>query len=181
MGARLAAAFAAGVLGAAWAFAAAAEPARSAGDIVNFFASQGQSASKLGASRGLCIGTQSECGVPAPAKPAAGLNLLVNFDLNSDRLTPEAKQNLDEFVKALKDPRLSGLSFTVDGYTDATGTKDYNQRLSERRAEAVVRYLDENGIAPKRLSAKGYGQEKPIGAGPFDPVNRRVEMRRLSP
>jgi outer membrane protein OmpA-like peptidoglycan-associated protein len=176
--ARLVAAVAIAFLGTGWSLAASAEPARSAGEIVNFFASQKPN---LGASRGLCIGTAQECGAPQPAKPAPGLNLLVNFDLNSDRLTADAKRNLDEFVKALKDPRLSGLSFSVDGYTDATGTEDYNKKLSERRAEAVVRYLDENGVAPNRLAAKGYGEEHPIGAGPFDPVNRRVEMRRLSP
>jgi outer membrane protein OmpA-like peptidoglycan-associated protein len=175
---RLAAVVAVALLGTGWSFAASAEPARSAGDIVNYFASQKPA---LGASRGLCIGTAQEGGAPQPARPAPGLNLLVNFDLNSDRLTPQAKQNLNEFVKALKDPRLSGLSFAVDGYTDATGSKDYNMSLSERRAEAVVHYLDENGIAPNRLTAKGFGEARPIGAGPYDPVNRRVEMRRQTP
>jgi outer membrane protein OmpA-like peptidoglycan-associated protein len=178
MRAHLVAVLAACALGGAGVLPAAAAPARQASDIVNFFATQSTPA--LGASRGLCIGTQSECGAPAPAKPVAGLNLLVNFDLNSDRLTPQAKENLNEFVKALQDPRLSNLSFSVDGYTDATGTTDYNRKLSERRAKAVVEYLDAKGVSAKRLTAEGFGESKPIGAGPFDPVNRRVEMRRLA-
>lgn len=187
MRAHLIATVAASVLGGLFAIQASAEPARRSGDIVNFFTTQpatpgvaGHGPQGLGASRGLCIGTESECGVPPPPKPAAGLNLLVNFDLNSDRLTPQAKENLNEFVKALQDPRLAGQSFAVEGYTDATGTPQYNLDLSSRRAEAVVKYLDAAGVKSTRLSAKGFGEGHPIGSGPYDPLNRRVEMRRAA-
>src|SRR3954462_529553 len=114
---------------------AAADPAYKAGDIINHFVAQ-----DLGAPRGLCIGTESECAktVALPKATAhMAFDLVVNFDYNSDKLTLPAKQNLDEFAKALRDPRLSSADFLVEGHTDAKGSDQYNLRLSERRAAAV--------------------------------------------
>ncbi len=124
--------------------------------------------------RGICIGTAAEC--PTPKAPApATFDLLVNFDFNSDNLTRAAKENLDQFAKALKDPRLKGEKFEVDGHTDATGTEDYNLGLSERRANAVVSYLASQGLDSSALVPKGFGKTKPRVADPFSPQNRRVE------
>ena len=153
---------------------AVADPAYKASDIVNHFASSGE----LGATRGLCIGTEAECKVaPSRAKALAAFDLVVNFDYNSDVLTKSARQNLDEFAKALQDPRLAAGSFVVEGHTDAKGSETYNLTLSERRAAAVVRYLSEKGIDTSKLAPRGFGEAKPKAANPFDPANRRVETR----
>ncbi len=71
------------------------------------------------------------------------------------------------------------LTIQVSGHTDSTGTASYNLDLSHRRAQAVAQYLREKEILPKRVSAKGYGHEKPVannqtkkGRG----QNRRVEF-----
>src|SRR5262245_35003125 len=98
---------------------AAADPTVKADDIVNYFVK-----AKLGESRGLCIGTAQECDKSAP-KPA-GFDMLINFDLDSANLTPQARQNLDEFAKALANDQLSGARFMVEGYTDARGSDQYN-------------------------------------------------------
>ncbi len=104
---------------------------------------------------------------------------MVNFEFDSDRLTPAAQANLDQFADALKDPRvkenLKGEKFAIDGFTDATGAEFYNQTLSQRRAAAVVNYLQQRGVDRTALVAKGYGPTKPRAPDPFDPINRRVE------
>ena len=124
--------------------------------------------------RKVCIGTPQEC--PAPSPPAvAHFDLLVNFEFNSEKLTQAAKENLDQFAKALLDPRLSGEKFEIDGHTDAVGAEQYNQGLSERRANAVVSYLASQGLDPSLLIAKGFGKTKPRVANPYSAENRRVE------
>ena len=146
---------------------------QSSEDIVKFFADQVD----LGASRGICIGTEDECRSKTEAAQPKGLDMLVNFDLNSAALTPDAKAKLDEFAKALKDDRLSKLHFRVEGYTDASGPEPYNEKLSERRAESVTQFLISSGIDAARISAVGLGESHPRSADPYDPINRRVEMR----
>ncbi|TIP38908.1 MAG: OmpA family protein, partial [Mesorhizobium sp.] len=63
------------------------------------------------------------------------------------------------------------------GHTDATGTDSYNQGLSQRRAQSVAAFLEANGVESARLEAIGLGKSHPRVANPYDPVNRRVEMR----
>ncbi len=165
--------FAVGVL-ASLGQAAAGDSAYSAADIIEHFAPKQQ----LGGTRGLCIGTEADCGQVAP-KPRTNISfdLVVNFDYNSDVLTKAAKQNLDEFAQALKDERLATAAFVVEGHTDGKGSESYNLELSERRARAVVRYLNAKGVDSARLAPRGYGEAKPKAADPFDPLNRRVETR----
>ena len=132
------------------------------------------------ATRGLCIGTEADCNKAGHAvKPvtAAAFDLVVRFKYNSDVLEPDARVNLDEFAKALKTPQLASSSFVVEGHTDAAGTPSYNRDLSQRRAQAVVRYLSERGVDTAKLAARGYGQDKPVVADPFSGENRRVETR----
>ena len=134
----------------------------------------------VSATRGLCIGTEADCNKAGHAvKPAAAaaVDLVVRFKYNSDVLEPDARVNLDEFAKALKTPQLGASRFVVEGHTDATGTPSYNLDLSERRAQAVVRYLRERGVDTAKLEARGYGQTKPVVADPFAGENRRVETR----
>jgi OmpA-OmpF porin, OOP family len=152
-----------------------AQPSYRAEDIVTHFAPPG-----LGATRGLCIGTESECAKSvAPPRPTTNMafDLVVNFDYNSDVLSPQAKQNLDQFAKALRDARLKSASFLVEGHTDAKGSGEFNVGLSQRRAAAVVHYLAAQGVDTTKLTAKGYGKTKPRVANPFDAANRRVETR----
>ena len=146
----------------------AGEAAYSPEDILKFFSSQE-------ATRGICVGTEQECGF-ADKKPA-GFNLRLTFDKDSSDLTGEAKTNLDVFATALKTPSLSVATFSIEGYTDASGSDSHNKSLSDRRAEAVVAYLSQQGVDASKLKAVGYGEAKPVGSDPYDPANRRVETR----
>jgi len=127
----------------------------------------------LGAARAICIGTPQECAV----EPPRGLDMMVNFPLDSAELTPEARDSLTVFASALRDERLEIASFVVEGHTDAIGSDAYNVELSERRAAAVKTYLIELGVSQDRLTALGLGQTAPRADDPFDPANRRVELR----
>jgi outer membrane protein OmpA-like peptidoglycan-associated protein len=84
---------------------------------------------------------------------------------------------LDDVVQALKDHK--GFRVQVDGHTDSTGTDQYNQGLSERRAASVVAYLTDHGIATSRLTSKGFSFSEPIdtnGTVAGRENNRRVEF-----
>ncbi len=129
----------------------------------------------LGNKRGICVGSADECNKDQPAP--TGLDMLINFNLNSAELTPEARQNLSEFAKALKDDRLQAATFVVEGYTDASGDERYNDNLSARRAESVTAFLLANGISRDKVEAIGKGEQDPRVPDPYDPVNRRVEMK----
>lgn len=155
-----------------------------ADDVIKHFGGQPQLGITrgLGPTRGLCVGTEAECNkaghvVATPSAAASAFDLVVKFKYNSDVLEPEARVNLDEFAKALNDPRLASSNFLVEGHTDAHGSASYNLDLSQRRAQSVVRYLGERGVNAAKLLAKGYGQSKPIVPDPFAGDNRRVETR----
>jgi outer membrane protein OmpA-like peptidoglycan-associated protein len=150
-------------------------PSYSASDIVSHFAAP----PNLGPARALCIGTESECAknVVAKPKPASNFDLVVNFEYNSATLTKSARANLDEFAKALKDPRLDTSAFVVEGHTDGKGGDTYNLDLSSRRANAVVEYLKDKGVDTAKLEARGYGKLKPLTPDPLAGTNRRVETR----
>ena len=150
-----------------------ADPVQSSEDIIKFFAN----ASDLGPSRGICVGTEDECRSKADAAVPTGLDMLVNFNLNSAELVPEAQAKLGEFAKALKDNRLKAHTFVVEGHTDASGPTVYNEGLSERRAQSVTAFLLSSGIEPSRIRPIGMGETHPRIANSYDPVNRRVEMR----
>lgn len=150
--------------------AGAAEVKYSADDVLGFFLGEGA----LGQERGICVGTAEECG--QAAKPA-GFDVMVNFDLNSAELRPDAVSNLEQVALALADPRLQGLQFSVEGYTDASGGAEYNQLLSQRRAASVASFLAFRGVPQDLLIPVGLGEMSPRVDDPMDPVNRRVEMR----
>ena len=106
------------------------------------------------------------------------VNLYVNFAYDSVELQSDARITLDRLGAALKDDRLTTFSFSIVGHTDAKGSDEYNQKLSERRAAAVERYLVEHfGIAPSRLTSKGMGKVQLLDPShPEDGVNRRVQV-----
>jgi outer membrane protein OmpA-like peptidoglycan-associated protein len=124
------------------------------------------------------VAAAGQPGAPTPPGPA-GYDLLITFDLDSATLTPQARENLDAFVAALRSRALQPYRFLVEGHTDATGSESYNQRLSERRAASVVDYLVANGIESSRVDSRGYGESRPRLPDPEHPENRRVETRRI--
>jgi len=101
----------------------------------------------------------------------------VLFPLNSSYLTDQAKSELDKLVKLLAD--YPAATLIVDGHTDATGTAEYNQWLSEKRAESVKKYVVGKGITDSRITTQGYGQTKPVAPNNTEEgrqQNRRVEV-----
>lgn len=102
----------------------------------------------------------------------------VFFDFDKSTLRSESRLELDRWVKMLKENPTVILE--IAGYTDNVGRDSYNQRLSERRAKAVAAYLEEKGIAPRRLAAKGFGEKKPAATNQTPEgrqQNRRVEVK----
>jgi OmpA-OmpF porin, OOP family len=101
----------------------------------------------------------------------------VTFATNSAELTGDSKPILDKVAQGLREhPRLT---VEVQGHTDSTGSAAYNMALSERRAESVRDYLVSQGVGRQQLSARGYGQTRPVAdnksvAGRA--ANRRVVM-----
>jgi outer membrane protein OmpA-like peptidoglycan-associated protein len=157
------------------AFAQAA-PDYTAGSIVEHFSKLREPHQQKAKTRSVFIGASGFSQSDEAAQDEK-FNLLITFEYNSDRLTPAARRNLDEFARALVDPALADARFVVEGHTDATGPADYNLDLSRRRAASVVTYLVDHGIDPARLEAQGFGETKLRSDRPDDPVNRRVETR----
>ena len=102
------------------------------------------------------------------------------YDSNSSYIRAEAYPLLDEVAIILgKNPEME---VEVQGHTDDTGTAEYNQWLSEKRAQRVKDYLVSKGIDPSRLEAKGYGLTQPVASNATEEgraQNRRVELKRL--
>ncbi len=121
---------------------------------------------------------QSE-GVAEPPDPCAGKIVLrgVLFDFDRDAIRPDATVILDEAVRQLSICK-EGI-VEVKGHTDFTGPEEYNQILSEKRAEAVKAYLVAEGISIERFRVTGYGESQPIAKNTNKEgraLNRRVEL-----
>jgi outer membrane protein OmpA-like peptidoglycan-associated protein len=103
----------------------------------------------------------------------------VSFAFNSAELTVEARKELDAVAEALKLPNIKNLDIVIAGHTDGVGRVEYNQGLSDRRAEAARQYLiTQHGIGGNRLIAKGYGETKLLlPSDPTNELNRRVEFQ----
>jgi outer membrane protein OmpA-like peptidoglycan-associated protein len=100
----------------------------------------------------------------------------VLFDTNSATLRPQAMAALQELKSSMIDPNPAG-RITVDGHTDNVGGDADNQRLSEARAQSVVRWLTEHGVDASRITAHGYGKTQP--AYPNDTPANRAKNRRI--
>lgn len=118
---------------------------------------------------------------PEAPQAVAAVNLIVNFEFDSARLTNDGIISLDALGKALSSPALRDMRFQIAGHTDAVGTEAYNQRLSEQRAEAVRDYLTgSHHLEPARLEVVGYGKGRPYDpSNPDAAINRRVQITRL--
>jgi OmpA-OmpF porin, OOP family len=111
---------------------------------------------------------------------APSASIYVQFQTGSDELTPQAAASLNELGKALGSSALSSYRFRIEGHTDTVGQKDYNQALSERRATAVVRYIEQKfSIDASRLTSVGMGSDHllvPTPAQTPEARNRRVQV-----
>jgi outer membrane protein OmpA-like peptidoglycan-associated protein len=110
------------------------------------------------------------------------LDIRIQFDFDSAILREDAKSELQKVGEALRDEKLRDFNFMVAGHTDAAGADDYNQRLSELRAQAVRQYLVEQfGLKPERIEAVGYGKTRLADPSrPNDEINRRAEIANVS-
>ena len=127
--------------------------------------------------------------VKVPEPPKSVVKVLSNkvipdvqFETNSAKIKPVSYPVLDNAVNTLKDWGNSNVE--IAGHTDRRNTSKaaYNQKLSEKRAKAVLKYVVKKGIEAKRLTAKGYGFSQPIAENDSklgNDVNRRVELIRL--
>ena len=101
----------------------------------------------------------------------------ITFDFDKHELSPKAKMNLDENLQRLS--RQPDLPIVIKGYTDSTGPEEYNQKLSERRAQAVYDYLASKGVSGERMKTLGYGESHPVtdnSTAQGRALNRRAEI-----
>ena len=142
----------------------------------------------LGGARGIGVSQRPKCSLKKEGgsrgiglKPISDVAALrVHFAYNSVEILPEARKDLNNLGKALSSQDLSAFCFQIMGHTDSMGSDSYNDRLSQARAEAVVRYLTQHfGIEPDRLDAAGFGESKPLADNATEEgrgKNRRVEI-----
>jgi outer membrane protein OmpA-like peptidoglycan-associated protein len=109
------------------------------------------------------------------------INLTIEFEYDSEQPTANGELQLAALGEALRDPRLKGYRFLLAGHTDARGSDDYNQRLSERRAQAVQNYLVGSvRLDGNQLKIVGFGERRLLDPNqPDSPRNRRVEVINL--
>ena len=108
----------------------------------------------------------------------AQITLAITFDLNSARIDPKSYRAIGLMADALYHPSLFGYCFLIVGHTDATGRREYNLRLSERRAQAIrAALINPFGISPRRVDEVGLGEEQLLDPRhPRSGVNRRVQL-----
>ncbi len=94
------------------------------------------------------------------------------FDYDSDQLKPGAYTELRRISEILN--KYPQTTIEVGGHTDVRGSEEYNQALSERRAQSVANELMNNGVMPQRIRTVGYGESRPISSD--HAMNRRVEI-----
>jgi outer membrane protein OmpA-like peptidoglycan-associated protein len=107
------------------------------------------------------------------------VTIRTHFAFDSAELTAEDKAELERVAARLKE--LEFVGGTATGHTDDVGDEAYNQKLSERRAQAVVEFLYAQGVSPGRITAIGMGETKPIADNSSEEgraQNRRVTIRR---
>ena len=131
--------------------------------------------------RGITIEDRVELSAAVATGSVAAIDLEVLFAYNSADLSPTAASQLMQLGRALTATSLSGSTFAIAGHTDAAGGREYNQRLSERRAASVKLFLTANFSIPEaKLIVIGYGQEQlKDTADPYGQINRRVQVLSL--
>ena len=115
---------------------------------------------------------------PGAPTPIDKLTIHVNFDVDKAQVRKEDVPDLQKALAFVK--KYPGYKISVEGHTDSTGSAKYNEALSVKRAEAVKKYLLDNGATDgDKIKAAGFGETKPIAdnktaKGRFE--NRRVEI-----
>lgn len=129
--------------------------------------------------RSLSSGERIKAAAIVKEKPSIDLEIYFNYD--SAAITPRAVPDLMNLGRALANPELRGSVFLISGHTDGKGGDAYNQRLSERRAEAVRQFLVQKfNLGNEALVTAGYGKEQlKNGANPFAAENRRVQIANM--
>lgn len=97
------------------------------------------------------------------------------FDFDRASLKPQARSTLAKLAGVLQ--LVPDVDLEIEGHTDSTGTEAYNLDLSRRRAESVERFLAGEGVSPRRMSSRGFGEERPIADN--DTVEGRSRNRRV--
>ena len=114
---------------------------------------------------------------PEPAAAPVRVELDVKFDFDRDVVKQDSYSDIQNLADFMKEYRQT--TTVLEGHTDSVGTDAYNQRLSERRANAVRRVLvDELGVEGNRVNAVGYGESRPVADNSTEEgraINRRVE------
>ncbi|MFZ1813712.1 MAG: OmpA family protein [Rhizobiaceae bacterium] len=110
------------------------------------------------------------------------IDIEIKFDYDSDKINPASVADVMELGKALTNDALKDSRIVLNGHTDAAGSNEYNQNLSDRRAASVRQFLIDNfGISADRLIAIGYGEERLKNENdPLAGENRRVEVINLT-
>jgi outer membrane protein OmpA-like peptidoglycan-associated protein len=101
----------------------------------------------------------------------------VLFDFDSAGLRSASRASLRDMADVFN--RYPNTTISVQGYTDSIGSASYNERLSERRADSVANYLDDNGIRSGRIRTIGFGESRPRASNASASgrqLNRRVEI-----
>jgi outer membrane protein OmpA-like peptidoglycan-associated protein len=116
--------------------------------------------------------------IAAIVKDKPKIDLEINFDYNSAEISTKSLSSVQALGRALSNAELKGSTFVVAGHTDAAGGEEYNQNLSERRAESIKKYLvDKYGINGTDLVTVGYGKSKlKDPSQPMAEANRRVQV-----
>jgi outer membrane protein OmpA-like peptidoglycan-associated protein len=126
--------------------------------------------------RSLSTSEREQIAEIATEKPA--IDLEIKFDFNSASISAASIPSVKALGEALSDPKLKGSTFVVAGHTDGVGGDEFNQGLSERRADTIKQYLvSKYRIASTDLVAVGYGKTRLKDANdPTDAINRRVQV-----
>src|SRR5262245_46227815 len=125
-------------------------------------------------------GVRQEDGSVQPEDEVAEIAIHIQFANNSSEISPDSIAQLQNVANALNDEKVRSYTILVEGHTDNVGSDAYNLALSERRAQAVRRYLVEKlGVSASRLRAKGYGKRRPLPGVAQDSDEGRASNRRV--
>jgi outer membrane protein OmpA-like peptidoglycan-associated protein len=111
------------------------------------------------------------------AQPALPAHYILYFDSNSTQLTPESRKLIPEVLRSIQERSSNDVS--VVGHCDTTGNREYNQKLSLMRAQAVGQLIIAGGIDPSFLEITSHSKDNPLiptGDNVAEPKNRRVEI-----
>ncbi|HXZ22106.1 MAG TPA: OmpA family protein [Pseudolabrys sp.] len=108
----------------------------------------------------------------------AQITIAIQFDFNSARIRPDSFRAVGLMADALYHPYLQGYRFLIVGHTDAKGSREYNLKLSQQRADAIrAALINPFGISPARIEAVGLGEEQLLNRrNPEAAENRRVQL-----